>query len=473
MRKIFHTAVLSMTMSLAALSAQASIIITEKDQTKLALTVYNQDFAFFQDYRNLPNIDAKQRVYIEDTSPNMLPETLRIENVGRILEQANFQSHFNYQALLNAYLGKEIEVARLNTVTGKEDIFTIELINVEAQHVLVRRNERIELIPLNTREWRFIFPSELPDNLQSRQGVYFISNGKSNDDTAILSYLSSGIGWNMDYVLTLNAEGNSLDIEGLATISNYTGINLRDASVRLVAGDVNMPHTKQPMVMRAMAMSDNMVYETESSPESLQNFYLYRLPNLLSMEINETKQIPLIQLANIEANIKYSHQFSIWPRLDQHSHQAQANISLVFDAPTIAEQNSPLPAGQARVFRPDTLGEMLFVGAANLSNLAAGETTELSLGRAFDLNVQRRQTYFKEDKDSVTIEQEVVISNAGAEEHSIEIGINFQQDWTLLDTSHPIREDGAGQLTAKMVIPAESSERLSFKVEVIKRTTQR
>lgn len=459
---------LALTVSLIGMSVHAKTL-TEADQVQLLLTIYNQDFAVIQDQRQLPLLSAGEQVHIESVSPQILPETLRIQNAGDILEQGYSQSVLNYQALLNANLGKTLQVARLNMATGQETLSQIELLSVESNHVLVRRENQIESIPLNTPEWRFIFAAELPASLQGKRGIHFTSAGTESDKNVQLNYLSNGLGWKMDYVLTLDAMGKQLDIEGLASIYNRTGGDFNNAELRLMAGEVNAPDTRQPMMMRAMAMSDALGSAPEQAVESVQDFYLYRLPNPVSLQNNETKQLPLIQQSDVPAILSYHYDFSVWPALDQQRHQAQADLRLNFDAPKMNAETSPLPAGQVRVFRPDRAGNMQFIGAANLRNLAVNETAELALGRAFDLNIQRRQILFSDGFDTVTIQQEVTITNSGNEGRSVNIGAQFQQEWTLRDTTHPMKEEGSGSLTAQMHLPAGGSETLRFSVELKKR----
>ena len=444
-------------------------VITEKDQTALRLTVYNQDFALVQDHRTLPKLSPGQSVQIDHMSPLILPETLRIQHAGDILEQGLSLTSLSYHTLLEAYLGKTLKLARLNSVTGQETLADVELLSTDGHHALIRRDNQIESIPIGSHEWRFIFPAELPLPMQGGQGIHFTSAGTEESTTALLSYLTSGLGWKMDYVMTLKPAGNHIAVEGLASVYNRTGGRFNNAELHLMAGDINSPESRQPMMMRAMAMSDTLGSAPEAVAESVQDFYLYRLPHRVSFLPNETKQLPLLQLDELEAELNYRYQFNVWPALDQQRHQAQADITLKFDAPKPDHSSSPFPAGQVRVFRPDAQGDIQFIGAAQLRNLAAGETAKLGLGRAFDLNIQRRQTMFSDGFDTVTLQYEVTISNAGNEGRVVEVAAGFQQQWELRDSTHPMKEDNAGQLTAHMHLPASGSETLRFTVELKKR----
>ena len=466
MRGFMNISTLCLSLGLASLPLQAGVI-NATDQSHLTLTLYNQDLAMIQDQRRLPALSPGQRISVEDVSRQMLPETLRIQGAGQILEQSLLQNPLNYNALLQAHLGKFIQVARINQATGHETISTVELLSID-QQALVRRDGRIESIPMNSSEWRFIFPSELPDSLKGRAGLEFVSAGTTAEGTAQLNYLSRGLGWQMDYVLTLDSRGKSLAAEGLASVYNRSGSIFQDADLRLMAGDINVPSQAHPEMMRAMAMSDTLGSQAES-PEQMQDFYLYRLPYPVTLQQNETKQLPLVQFDDIPAKMTYRHHFNLWPAMDQQRHKSQPEVQLVFEAPSLDSSNSPMPAGQARVFRPDREGELQFIGAAQLSNLAAGEEAVMSLGRAFDLNITRRQTLFSDGFDKVTMQQEISITNSGNEGRSVDLSAGFQQAWELKESSHPMKEDGAGQLTWSMHLPAGGTETMRFTVEMKKR----
>lgn len=466
MRGFFKISSLCLSLGLASSPLQASVI-NAADQVHLALTLYNQDLAMIQDQRRMPALSPGQHISVEDVSQQMLAETLRIQGAGQILEQSLQQSPLNYNALLQAHLGKFIQLARINQATGQESISTVELLSIE-QQALVRRDGRIESIPMHSSEWRFIFPAELPESLKGQAGLQFVSAGTQNESIAQLNYLSRGLGWQMDYVLTLDNRGKTLSAEGLASVYNHTGSVFQDADLRLIAGDINAPTGGQPEMMRAMAMSDAMASQAKA-PEQMQDFYLYRLPYKVTLQPDETKQLPLVQFEDLPVKMIYRHHFNLWPTMDQQRYQTQPEVQLVLEAPSLDSSNSPLPAGQARVFRPDGEGELQFIGAAQLGNLAAGEEATLSLGRAFDLNITRRQTLFSDGFDSITIQQEVSITNAGNEGRSVDLSAGFQQEWELKESNHQMQEDGAGQLTWSMHLPAGGTETMRFTVEMKKR----
>ncbi|WP_315982839.1 hypothetical protein [Aliamphritea spongicola] len=96
----------------------------------------------------------------------MMSETLRLENAGEVLEQNLNTNLISTQALLQHYIGKNLQVARTNQATGQETRFPARLLSFSGQLATIDRDGSIESIPVNSNGWRFIFPA-LPEGMQS------------------------------------------------------------------------------------------------------------------------------------------------------------------------------------------------------------------------------------------------------------------------------------------------------------------
>ena len=53
------------------------------------------------------------------------------------------------------------------------------------------------------------------------------------------AYLAGKLSWNADYVLTVARDDNAADIDGWVTVTNDSGTAFRNATLQLVAGNVN------------------------------------------------------------------------------------------------------------------------------------------------------------------------------------------------------------------------------------------
>ena len=223
-------AILLATFSTVAVSDNLQI---GADQRKaVALTLYNQNLGLVRETRALPPLQTNQSVTLLDVSQQLQVESLRISNAGTILEQNLNTNLLSQNSLLQHYIGKTLQLARMNPATGKELISQVQLLSVNGNRALIKRNNRFETIPLNN-QWRFIFPA-LPQQLLSKPSLSFKSSGTSKGKTAQISYLTGGLNWNMDYVLTMGTKSDLVSLDGLASLSNQTGTDFKGARISLL-----------------------------------------------------------------------------------------------------------------------------------------------------------------------------------------------------------------------------------------------
>ena len=100
----------------------------------------------------------------------------------------------------------------------------------------------------------------------------------------------------------LSADDAKLDLSGWVTINNQSGSNFENASLKLVAGDVNRVRPE---------MSDMVTYERMSAKapaaaqqfqeESFFEYHLYSLERPATVKNNQTKQIALLSAENVKA----------------------------------------------------------------------------------------------------------------------------------------------------------------------------
>ena len=96
-------------------------------------------------------------------------------------------------------------------------------------------NEIVTGFPAGT----FRFP-ELPGNLYDRPTLLWtLDNSGPQRQRVETSYLASKLSWSADYVLTVNRDETSADLDGWVTLVNNSGTAFENAKLQLVAGDLN------------------------------------------------------------------------------------------------------------------------------------------------------------------------------------------------------------------------------------------
>jgi len=271
------TSALMLTISQAT-AVEAELRTTLEDQQSVAVTIYNENLALVKDTRKIKLDKGQQQLAFRGVSARMRPETAMLRNTDnpsglRILEQNFDFDLLTPQKMLEKYVGKTIRIARMNPATGVENIEEAVVLSTNGGTV-VRMGDRIETNPGG----RFIFDT-VPANLRDKPTLSIqLQQNKSGTDDVELSYLTGGLSWKADYVAELSADESRLDLLGWVTLNNQSGANYNNATMQLVAGDVNQVQPTAAMMhkrMETMAMAESA--DMGMVQESLFEYHLYTL----------------------------------------------------------------------------------------------------------------------------------------------------------------------------------------------------
>lgn len=450
-------------------AVQADTLQISADQRlSTALTLYNQNLGLVRESRQLPRLQANQRVVVEDVSQELQVESLRISNAGTILEQNLNTNLLNQHSLLQHYVGKILELARLNPATGQEIVTSVQLLNIDGNRALIKRNNHFETIPLND-QWRFLFPS-LPPQLLSKPSLSFTTSGTEYEQPAQISYLSGGLNWNMDYVLSMGSNSDKVSLEGYASLSNQTGTDFQQAYINLLAGNVYQPANRYQARQRGIELMSAMSADAASPErEQLQDFHLYTLPRKTDLLNGQVKQVSLLSAKQVHAEREYSYNFLVYPTLERNQHRVNPEVKVKFKNSTANNLGMPLPAGNLRAFSPDSRGELQFIGGAHIDHTSEGNSVAVKLGKAFDLSIHRKQTTFSKTFDGYLVGQELRISNSRNKPATITMLANFPLEWEIQRSSHPYERVQGGSAQWQIDVPAKGDAVLHFKTAMKKR----
>jgi hypothetical protein len=443
------------------IQAADEISIADDSRTRLDLTLYQQNLALVQEQRKVPALPADTPILLQAVSPQMQAQTLKLRGMGQILEQNLEQDLLSLGSLLQTQMGKTITLARFNPVTGSETRTEVRLLRVEGNTALIANEAgEIETLPLHQGQWRLIVKPDSP-NYQLQPRLSFRTKGTRNAAEAEISYLTQGLSWQMDYLLTLDSAGEQLDLEGLATLNNHSGLAWPQANIKLLAGQVNQPQQTRPevMLMRS-AVADMKGSGVETG--SVQDYHLYTLPGLHNLQDQQQKQVPLIPNTQLPASIQYTYALQVNAHQQMPPQLDQALTELHFTAPATSGSRLPLPSGQARVFRPDADGQLQFVGGTQVPATAAGEKVRVVMGEAFDLGIEQVQTGFRKVFEGYEVEYRISVRNRSEQSKPLDLTAHFPLPFKLTLTSKPTTQVSGASASWQMEIPAESEEELSF-----------
>lgn len=436
-------------------------------RTGLAVTVYNGDLALVRDSRRVTLPSGETDLAFADVSTRLQPNTALLKSSSGsfiVREQVFDFDVVSQSSLLQASVGKDVSVVRVDPKTGK-DIETRAKVLAVANGVVLEIDGRITTeIP-----GRLVFDT-LPPGVRAQPTL--VASIASDDEGVVdadLSYLTNGLTWRADYVAELSPDNKTIDLSAWATISNTTGTDYPDATVKLVAGDINRA-PNQPKMMRAMEMSARGAPMADSiMPESLAAFHLYAIEKPVTLADRQTKQLALLSANTIGVRmdlVSRGDGFAIRGPMNGQLRKDQATRSLVFQNSEDQGLGTPLPAGTVRVYGQDSSGAMQLLGEDGVAHTPKGQEVQFTLGRDFDVTVVREQTEFLRASERITISSHrVTVSNAKDEDVTVRVIEALMGDWEIVEESRPHTKT-LGQAEWTVDVPAGGEIEIDYRVRV-------
>ncbi|MBU0910641.1 MAG: DUF4139 domain-containing protein [Proteobacteria bacterium] len=463
-------AVLCLACSLPALSEEYTTTLA--DQQGVSVTIYNQNLALVKDRRTI-RLPAGQNVLaFREVSAQIKPETALLSGGNLDILEQNFEFDLlTPQALLEKYVGKEVTVIRTHPTTGEETREKAKVLSAN-NGVVLQLGDHIETgIP-----GRLVF-DHVPENLRDRPTLTMLADsGTDKSQQVELSYLTSGLGWQADYVAELNPADNAMDINGWVTLTNQSGATYNNASLQLVAGDVNQVSSEKPNRMiyreKAMAMSAEMDAMAE---EQMFEYHLYTLERPTTIGDNQTKQVALLQAGQVPCRKELILQGADYYYHSQYGELGQKMKIGVFVEIANSKENHlglPLPKGVVRVYKKDSRDRLQFVGEDRIDHTPENETLRLKLGDSFDVTANRKQTDFKKVAGFTRYDYvyegafRIELKNGKKEAVTVKVVEPIPGDWEMLEESLPHEKAASNTAVWQVPVPSLGSITLTYRVRV-------
>src|SRR5712675_247697 len=226
----------------AAPAAPEATTTTLDDQVELAVTVYNSDIALVRDVRNIQMARGTSDLHFMDIAATVNPATVHFRSLTEPSRVSVLEQNYEYdllepEKLLRKYVGRDVTLVRMRRTDGatQEEDVTARLLSYNNAPVWQIGGEIITGMQAD----HIRFP-ELPGNLYSRPTlIWTLNNNGGTRHRVEASYLAGKLSWNADYVLTVARDDKAADIDGWVTVVNGSGTSFRNATLQLVAGDLN------------------------------------------------------------------------------------------------------------------------------------------------------------------------------------------------------------------------------------------
>jgi hypothetical protein len=444
---------------------------TEEHQQAVAVTIYNGNLGLVKDVRKIQLAPGIHDLQFMDVAAQVNPTTVHLKSLTdprglRILEQNYEYDLLNPQKLLEKYVGKKIKLWEKNHYTGTERQVEALLLSVNGGPIY-QIDGAIHL----GHPGQPILPS-IPDNLIARPTlIWRLENSTPRSQMIEATYLTGGITWRADYVLTLNAEDSRGDLGGWVTIDNRSGATYKDATLKLVAGDVHQAPSEREMAgmmakMAARAESPKPAFQEEGFFE----YHLYSLDGKTTIKHNQSKQINLLNASEIpiRKELIYSGaQHYYRNRYGEPISHQKVGVYLEVANKKDNRLGIPLPKGVVRVYKADRSGAAQFIGEDRIDHTPKDEKVKIKMGEAFDVVGQRVQKDWRKIASQVyEVEWEIALRNHKDEAVEVRVVEPIPGDWQVLHASHAYEKVEAHTLAFPVKIPKESGVRISYRVRL-------
>ena len=441
---------------------------TLTDQTDVAVTVYNNNLALVRDQREISLDRGELSLKFMDVATHIRPETVSLRSISKpgslsILEQNYEYDLMSPSKMMEKYVGKKVELVNFSNEIG----FTrqeAELLSIN-DGPMYKVDGDIYLGHPGT----VVLP-EIPENLISKPTLVWLLNNGETSQKIEATYLTGGISWKADYVVTLDRAEKEIDLAGWVTLNNNSGAQYTEAQLKLVAGEVNIARPEPRLeAMRGGMGGRRAMKAAPMREESFAEYHLYTLPRRTTIKQNQSKQVSLLTASRIgvEKIYEYRGDASYYFRKMRPLEKQKIGVFLKFENKKKNQLGIPLPAGVMRVYQEDGDGMLQFSGEDRIQHTPKDEDVRLKLGNAFDVVGERKQTDFERIADEVYESAfEIKVRNHKESDIKVDIVEPMQGDWRIIEKSQDFVKKDAYTAVFSVPVPKDGEAVVTYRVRV-------
>jgi hypothetical protein len=328
-----------------------------------------------------------------------------------------------------------------------------------------------------------VFPALADDAVLQPTLTWRLATDTPAKFNAELSYITEGLSWQAAYNFVAPATGDTLDLTGWVTFENNSGKEFSNATVKLMAGDVNKIQPNQPIFARGPMASD--MAEAGPPPvteKAFDEYHLYTLALPVTLHDRETKQVEFIRAANVQAATLYVYDgaaldnFRGWDPVNirtnpEYGTQSNKKVWVMREFKNSQENGLglALPAGRVRFYRRDDADNSIqFVGENQLDHTPEGELVRLYTGDAFDLVGERSRTDYQLDNRNSQAQEAFAITLRNHKKDPVEIRVVEHlyrwNNWQITDHSDDFTKTDSQTIEFRVTLKPEEEKTITYRV---------
>ncbi len=446
------------------------------------ITVYNQGLGFVKDIRKVKLKSGQQNVVVEDVAQMIDASSVGfkcLNNPGSVsvLEQNYQYDLISPEAILQKSVGKRVRFLRtvgnsretldgvllssptsvVNTGNGSEFQYNGLVIKADDGRIILSPEGEIEV-------------TEIPEGLISKPSLLWsVDSAQDQEAQMELSYLTQGMSWQANYVLTLGNNGLG-DLQGWVTLNNQSGLSFEDAKLKLLAGEVNVltgrPDADGGLVLRSSLEVMKVKKAPAFNESSLFEYHLYTLDRPATVRNKESKQLSLLEGFNIPVS-KIIRTDAYGDDDGAQTQELEANVRVKFVNSEKSHLGMPLPAGKIRLYQRDQQGSVQFLGEDQINHTPRDEKLEFTVGKAFDVKATHKRTsWTKVSKNLTRMNFEIEVRNRKQDGETVYLYEHQDGDWKITSKSQDFVKDDSSTAVFEVKLKAGETKTVKYTVEV-------
>jgi hypothetical protein len=442
---------------------------TVEDQIEVQVAVYNNNIGLIKDTRKIILPSGEGELRFMGVASRIMPVTVHVKSLNypkdfSVVEQNYEYDLMNANKLLDKYVGKNIKIMIWNEYQDrKETVEATLLSNNNGQ--IYRINDEIYIGHPGIK----VLP-EIPEDLIAKPTLTWLYNNKTTKEHNLeVSYLTNNISWKADYVVVLNKEDTSADISGWVTLDNKSGATYKNASLKLIAGDVHRV-TEELKDNRYMMVQTARAAAPQFEEKAFFEYHIYDLQRKTTIKDNQTKQISLLEATGtkIQKELLVEGSQGIFTRhYRSHNPKQPVTVYIKFVNTEDNHLGIPIPKGIMRLYKMDSEGGLLFIGEDRVEHTPVDEEISLKIGEAFDVVAERIQTDYKQITTGLhESEWEITLKNHKKENVTVSIIEPLFGNWTVINNSHPYTKKDAFTIRFDVTVPKDGEVKVKYRVRV-------
>ena len=442
---------------------------TVHERKSLAITIYNGGPAYVKEVRRISLPTGNLQMTCTGFPKTLIPSTLWLRSITIPGSLAMLDQHYQRGVtvpgeLLQNYIGRRILLVESNENSFEEKRTEAVLLSTEAGNIYRIGNDIYLGHP-----GKVVLPEVRKPLVTEPTLTWLLHVSEAASHDLELSYLADGLSWTADYHVLVDREGENASVNGGISVDNQSGYDFQNAELTVVAGEQERIQEERRQVrsaLNAKAMRTAAVPEQTVEAEPLFEYHLYRLPRPVMIHANTPGKFSFLAVKDvpIRQELIFRSQRMWGSGLGYEDRARKADVEIVFRNDDNGP-GKPLPAGVIRMYKDTADQGSQFIGETALDHTPVGKEVRLKAGKAFDVEMERKQMAVEKLGPRVSQEKwEITIKNYKTKDVTVTLVEPMYGEWKIVNSNRTWKRLDAGSIEFEVPVSEGGVSVVSYTV---------